>query len=255
VKAQYSSGRRGFTLIELLVVIAIIAILAAILVPVLASAQARARKIQCVNNNHEVADAMLIYVSDNKGTFPPLNEKNLAYHTTNWWWVYLNKGNDITSTTITNNVWHCPEVKPTDINPGTGGYYAGTIVEGYGPYENINNELNCLVRYGLSPSGTIVGGQNVNILRRYSQIWLMGDVGVPKVNPTVNVLPPGGYYTEITTFQPVVGSGWTMVGPYKQAACRHQGRAVFSCADGHVESWKWADLATDFNDVFAENSF
>jgi prepilin-type N-terminal cleavage/methylation domain-containing protein/prepilin-type processing-associated H-X9-DG protein len=255
VKARNLSGRMGFTLIELLVVIAIIAILAAILIPVLAAAQARARKITCVNNNHEIATAMLLYVSDYKGIYPPLNEKNLAFHTTNWWWVYLNKGNEISSTTITNNVWRCPEVKNTDINPGTGAFYNGAIVEGYGPFENYNNELNNLVRYNLSPTGTVLGGQNVNVVRRFSQIWLIGDVGVPKVNQTVNQLPPSGYYTEITTFQPAAGSGWLNGNPQKQAACRHQGRAVFSCADGHVESWKWLDLSTDFNDVFAENSF
>jgi prepilin-type N-terminal cleavage/methylation domain-containing protein/prepilin-type processing-associated H-X9-DG protein len=254
VKAQHSSGNRGFTLIELLVVIAIIAILAAILLPVLNSAEARARKITCINNNHEIADAMLMYVSDYKGTFPPLNEKNLSFATTNWWWVYLNKANEITSSTITNNVWRCPEVKASDINPGTGAFYH-TIVEGYGPFENTGNELNNLIRYSLTGTGTIVGGQNINVVRRFSQIWMIGDVGVPKTTETVNQLPPAGYYTEITTFQPTASSGWLGGSPQKQPGCRHQGRAVFSCADGHVEDWRWADLVVDQNDIFAENSF
>src|ERR1700749_1675051 len=97
--------RNAFTLIELLVVIAIIAILASILLPVLSAAQEKARKITCINNNKEIADALLMYVTDDNGIFPPLNEKNLTYHTTNWWWVYVNNGNYITKTSVTNNVW------------------------------------------------------------------------------------------------------------------------------------------------------
>jgi prepilin-type N-terminal cleavage/methylation domain-containing protein/prepilin-type processing-associated H-X9-DG protein len=64
-------ARQGFTLLELLVVIAIIAILAAMLFPVLSRAKQRAQGVLCLNGGKQIMVAMIAYGNDNNDFFPP----------------------------------------------------------------------------------------------------------------------------------------------------------------------------------------
>lgn len=62
----------GFTLIELLTVIAIIAVLAAILLPVMATAKEKARQATCMSNMKDIYLGLGSYTNDNSGTYPPV---------------------------------------------------------------------------------------------------------------------------------------------------------------------------------------
>jgi prepilin-type N-terminal cleavage/methylation domain-containing protein len=102
--------QRGFTLIELLVVIAIIAILAAMLLPVLAKAKGSALQTTCLSNLKQIMLANEGYVTDNQGRYPTESDTD---HWSNL--LYYEYGRN------TNILW-CP----TDVARGIPATYAGT---------------------------------------------------------------------------------------------------------------------------------
>jgi prepilin-type N-terminal cleavage/methylation domain-containing protein/prepilin-type processing-associated H-X9-DG protein len=94
--------RPGFTLIELLVVVAIIALLIALLVPVLRYSKQQAMAVACNSNIRQLVTGMIIYENENQtlpygfyNTFAPLPEGypgGSTYDRMGWWWFHFMDG-------------------------------------------------------------------------------------------------------------------------------------------------------------------
>lgn len=120
-------SRGGFTLIELLVVIAIIAILAAILFPVIMTVKERGKITSCNSNLRQLTMALHCYVDSNDGKLP-----NVEYFGRVWYMLVGGspKGPYIQDSLLPYNkgvkLWLCPSLQPNKKfakNPDATGSY------------------------------------------------------------------------------------------------------------------------------------
>jgi len=140
--------RRGFTLIELLVVISIIALLVALLLPVLASAREQGRRVVCMNHLHQIGLAFSMYSDDCKGWLPT-EPRNLPV----WFNTPFGTPYEVGSPMYSNNAGIPPSAPPSPQWRPVGG--ASTVYLGLATY--LNNDS----RTFYCPSTTFVWGGSV----------------------------------------------------------------------------------------------
>lgn len=213
---------RGFSLIELLVVIAVIAILAALLLPVLGLAKEKAWRTTCMNNEKQLSLAWQVYADDNKDALP-LNGWDYrpggAVESPSNSWVTGNASVDTDAGTITSGSLF-PYVKSIGVYkcPADLSLVLATTVPTWRSYS-----LSCYLGgptadtedFGLKPLS------HANEIQKTAATLTF-------IDEDISTMDDGHFlYVSATNL-------WLNV-----PAWRHRNGDALAFADGHVEYWKW----------------
>ncbi len=229
-----SGWRRAFTLIELLVVIAIIAILAALLLPALASAKARAIKTSCLDNLKQLELAYNMYADDYRDLLPPNQKSDESLD--NWIAGLMTQLPDaINSADLTNaliypycksmGIYKCPaDTKPNPVSHvlDIRSYSVNTYMNGYDVGSDHSDDW---------PVGVFVVQTKLSLITSPAPAKRM--VFVDESEITID----DGNFSVVpsalgTRFAPV--NVWWNV-----PSARHANACGFSYADGHAADITW----------------
>jgi len=245
------ASRDGFTLIELLVVIAIIAILAALLLPTLSGAKAKARQTQCMNNEKQMNLAMSLYLGDSGDAFPGLASRMNGFQPMDWIYWRTNTAQYpplakspilLSMGTTQSNMLRCPcdtddSARQSVPYPGDGPYLFSYSLTGYG-MGTVPNGLGGNYNYGMSSvfMGTVNQPsyylfRSANIQNPARKIMFAEEPNT--YNGTDN--PPG------SNGLPIQDGRWTPGNTPNSdfLTMRHAGKADVGFADYHVEAVDW----------------
>jgi prepilin-type N-terminal cleavage/methylation domain-containing protein/prepilin-type processing-associated H-X9-DG protein len=244
------NSRGGFTLIELLVVIAIIAILAALLLPVLSKAKIQAQGIQCMSNTRQLTLAWLMYTQNNSDSLPAADGAVLGAPEWDGGGFMDFAANNPVNYDITVNLTRSPLWKYCSSSAGIWKCPAdrSTVLKGATRVPRVRSvTMNCFMG-GEDGSAAFSGVMASNAkFRTFTKL-----TGIPTADT---------YYVFLDENEDSINNGWfgvSMAGiPYTGAAANpglyaffdfpayyHNNAAGFSFADGHSEIQKWGDGRT-----------
>ncbi len=227
--ADTNKDGRAFTLVELLTVIAIIAILAALLLPVLSRSKTTAQGVQCTSNHRQLVLAWSMYCHDNNDQIPILEN-----------WVAGNMSDASDATNASLMVAPQKSVLARYV-PVAGIYKCPGDKSNFRPRSvSMNNRMNPTLP-GFWLHG---GGDPYDIFGKCQQIRTSSDIYVT-VDERSDSINDGGLCVDMSNTGDADGTGasnryWLIDYP----AGYHNGSGRFSFADGHVDSHRWLEPTT-----------